>query len=237
MPFASTHRSLHDCLHCELRPLRMFCNLNDDALADFSALGNQSEVPTGTRLFSEEEPSRGVILVCSGQVKLSCTSREGKTLILKIAMPGDVLGLSSTISGTPHEVTAATIEPTQIKTILRNDFLGFIEKHGEASLHSAKVLSDEYKAAFVDVRRLALSTSVPGRLASVILEWGRAASCGQPDLKFNMRLSHEELANMIGSSRETVTRALNRFKKEKLIEIRGVSVLILSPEKLESLAA
>ena len=234
---ASTHRSPHDCLHCELRPLRMFCNLSDKALTDFNSLGFQSGAPTGTRLFGEEDPGTGVIVVCTGQVKLSCTSKEGKTLILRIAMPGDVLGLSAAISGSSHEVTATTIEPTQIKTIPRSDFLAFIEKHGEASLHSAKVLSGEYQAAFVDARRLALSASVSARLASVMLEWGRAASCGKLELKFNMHLTHEELANMIGSSRETVTRALNRFKKEKLIEIRGVSVLILSPEKLESLAA
>jgi len=215
----------------------MFCNLGDRALSDFNDLGAQSEVPAGTRLFSEDERGDTVFVLCGGQVKLSCTSREGKTLILKIAMPGDVLGLSAAISGTPHEVTAVTVEPTQIKSIPRTDFLAFLEKHGEASLHSAKVLSDEYKSAFVDARRLALSTSAPGRLASVMLDWGRAASCGKPEMKFNMRLTHEELADMIGSSRETVTRALNRFKREKLIEIRGVSVLILSPEKLETLTA
>jgi CRP/FNR family transcriptional regulator len=215
----------------------MFCNLNDHALRDFNALGTQAEVPNNSTLFREDEPGASVIVVCSGQVKLSCTSKEGKTLILKIAMPGDVLGLSATISGSCHEVTAETIEPTQIKTIPRADFLAFLEKHGEASLHSARALSEEYKTAFVDARRLALSTSVPGRLAGVMLEWARAASCGSPQLKFNMRLTHEELAGMIGASRETVTRALNRFKKEKLIEIRGVSVLILAPEKLESLAA
>jgi CRP/FNR family transcriptional regulator, cyclic AMP receptor protein len=215
----------------------MFCNLNDDALTDFNALGTQSEVPTGTRLFGEDESGDAVFVVCGGQVKLSCTSREGKTLILKIAMPGDVLGLSAAISGTPHEVTAVTIEPTQIKVLPRTGFLAFLEKHGEASLHSAKLLSDEYKAAFVDARRLALSTSAPGRLAGIMLEWGRAASCGKPEMKFNMRLTHEELADMIGSSRETVTRALNRFKKDRLIEIHGVSVLILSPEKLEMLTA
>lgn len=215
----------------------MFCNLSEQALTDFNALGAQTEVPTGCRLFGEDERDDRVFVLCNGQVKLSCTSREGKTLILKIAMPGDVLGLSAAISGTPHEVTAVTVEPTQIKSIPRTDFLAFLERHGEASLHSAKVLSAEYKTAFVDARRLALSTSAPGRLAAVMLEWGRAASCGKPEMKFNMRLTHEELADMIGSSRETVTRALNRFKKEKLIEIRGVSVLILSPEKLEKLTA
>lgn len=237
MSLSSKLSSQRDCLHCELRPLRMFCNLSDHALRDFSALGIQAEVPTSSTLFREDDPSDSVIVVCTGQVKLSCTSKEGKTLILKIAMPGDVLGLSATISGSRHEVTAETIEPTQIKTIPRADFLAFLEKHGEASLHSARALSEEYKTAFVDARRLALSTSAPGRLAGIMLEWARAASCGGPQLKFNMRLTHEELASMIGASRETVTRALNRFKKEKLIEIRGVSILILAPEKLESLVA
>jgi CRP/FNR family transcriptional regulator len=215
----------------------MFCNLTADALTHFNSLGTPTHAPSGARLFGEDESGDTVFVICSGQVKLSCTSREGKTLILKIAMPGDVLGLSAVISGSRYEVTAETIEPTEIKSIPRNNFLGFLQKHGEASLHSAKVLSNEYKAAFVDARRLALSSTAPGRLASVMLEWGRAASCGKPEMKFNMRLTHEELADMIGSSRETVTRSLNRFKKEGLIEIRGVSVVILSPEKLELLTA
>jgi CRP/FNR family transcriptional regulator len=215
----------------------MFCDLHGETLTHFNALGAPAHVPSGSRLFAEDERGNTVYVVCSGQVKLSCTSKEGKTLILKIAMPGDLLGLSAVITGSPYEVTAETIEPTQIKSIPRNDFLDFLQKHGEVSLNSAKLLSNEYKDAFVDARRLALSTSASGRLASVMLEWGRAASCGKPEMKFNMRLTHEELADMIGSSRETVTRALTRFKKDKLIEIHGVSVLILSPEKLEMLTA
>jgi CRP/FNR family transcriptional regulator, cyclic AMP receptor protein len=215
----------------------MFCNLHEEALTHFNSLGVPAPKPSGARLFREGESGNTVYVVCSGQVKLSCTSKEGKTLILKIAMPGDVLGLSAAITGSPYEVTAEAIEATQIKAITRNDFLDFLQKHGEASLHSAKLLSNEYKDAFVDARRLALSASVSGRLASVILEWGRAAACGKPEMKFNMRLTHEELADMIGSSRETVTRVLNRFKKERLIEINGVSVRIVSPEKLEMLIA
>jgi CRP/FNR family transcriptional regulator len=215
----------------------MFCDLHGDALTHFNSLGVPTHVPNGARLFGEAEPGNTVYVVCSGQVKLSCTSKEGKTLILKIAMPGDVLGLSAVITGSRYEVTAETMEPTQIKSIPRNDFLAFLQKHGEVSLNSAKLLSNEYKDAFVDARRLALSTSASGRLASVMLEWGRAASCGKPEMKFNMRLTHEELADMIGSTRETVTRALSRFKKERIIEIHGVSILILAPEKLEMLTA
>ena len=228
---------MHHCDTCELRSLRMFCNLSAEALADFGTIGVQATLQKGARLFQEDGPSNGVFVICTGQVKLSCTSREGRTLILKIAMPGDVLGLGAVISGSRYEVTAETIEPTEIKNIRREDFLSFIQKHGEASLHAAKALSEEYKAAFFDARRLALSGSAAGRLAGALLDWGRAASCGRSEMRFTMALTHEELANLVGTSRETVTRMLGRFKREKLIQVRGASILILSPEKLEQLSA
>ncbi|WP_433964887.1 Crp/Fnr family transcriptional regulator [Tunturiibacter gelidiferens] len=215
----------------------MFCNLDTMALAGFESIGVQATLPRGAKVFQEDEPSNGVFVICTGQVKLSCTSKEGRTLILKIAMPGDVLGLGAVISGSRYEVTAETIEPTEIKSIRRDDFLSFIQKHGEASLHAAKALSGEYKAAFFDARRLALSGSAAGRLASVLLDWGKAASCGKPEMRFTMALTHEELANLVGSSRETVTRMLGRFKREKLIQMRGTSLLILSPHRLEELSA
>jgi CRP/FNR family transcriptional regulator, cyclic AMP receptor protein len=233
----SKARSMHQCDTCELRSLRMFCNLDGEALSDFKSIGVQATLPKGAKLFQEDGPSNGVFVICTGQVKLSCTSREGRTLILKIAMPGDVLGLGAVISGSRYEVTAETIEPTEIKSIRRDDFLSFIKKHGEASLHAAKALSEEYKAVFFDARRLALSGSAAGRLAGVLLDWGRAASCGKPEMRFTMALTHEELANFVGSSRETVTRMLGRFKREKLIQVHGASILILSPERLEQLSA
>ena len=237
MPFSSLVRPARDCGSCELRSLRMFCNLDAAALADFSAIGVQMVLPRGTLLFEENGTSNGVYVLCTGQVKLSCTSREGRTLILKIAMPGDVLGLGAVISGSKYEVTAETVQPTEIKKIRREEFLEFLNNHGQASLHAAKSLSEEYKAAFFDARRLALSGSAAGRLAGVLLDWGRAASCGKPEMRFTMALTHEELANLVGSSRETVTRMLGRFKREKLIQVRGATVVVLSPEKLEALSA
>lgn len=228
---------MSDCARCEYRSLRMFCNLTDSALLDFESIGTPARHPNGTILFREGEKSRGVIVVCTGQIKLSCTSKDGKTLILKIAMPGDVLGLGAVISGSPYEVAAETIEPTQIKSIGGAEFLRFLEKHGEASLHAAKALSEEYKAAFFDARRLALSGSAGGRLAGLLLDWGRAATCGKPEMRFTMALTHEEVASMAGTSRETVTRMLSRFKKDGLIQVTGSSILILDPKRLEHITA
>jgi CRP/FNR family cyclic AMP-dependent transcriptional regulator len=87
------------------------------------------------------------------------------------------------------------------------------------------------------VRRLALSASAASRLASLLLEWGRAAAYGKAEMRFTMALTHEDLASMIGTSRETVTRILGRFKRDKLILMRGATVLILAPDKLALLAA
>jgi CRP/FNR family transcriptional regulator, cyclic AMP receptor protein len=230
-------RAKRQCDQCELRSLRTFCNLDRSALDSFQKIGVQKLLRRGEALFHEDCANEGVFVICTGQVKLSCSSRAGKTLILKVAVPGDVLGLGAVISGSKYEVTAEAIEPTEIKHIQQAEFLAFIEKHGQASLHAAKSLSEEYKAAFFDARRLALSGSVSGRLASVLLEWARASSCGKPELRLTMALTHEELGELVGSSRETVTRLLGRFKKDKLIQVRGSSILILSPDDLENLSA
>ena len=237
----SANRALCDCSHCEFQSMRMFCNLKPGAFAEFGSLGSHAEVESGTKIFEEETPVGGVFVLCHGRVKLSATSRQGKTLILRIASPGDVLGLGAVLSGLNYEVTAEAIEPTQLKHIPREDFLEFIQRHGEASLNAAQALSAEYRSAFFDVRRLALSESSAGRLASILLEWGRAASGGQSEIRsemrFKMALTHEDLASLIGTTRETVTRMLGKFKRDKLIEVRGATIVILAPHQLELMAA
>lgn len=215
----------------------MFCNLSPEELEDFNNIGMQMRLPKGAVLFQEDDASRNVSVICEGQVKLSCTSREGKTLILKIAVPGDVLGLGAVISGSRYESTAEALEPTLIKNIRRDEFLAFLERHGQASMHAAKSLSEEYKSIFFDARRLALSPTAAGRLASVLLEWGRSACCGKEEMRFTMALTHEDLANLAGTSRETVTRTLGKFQREKLIRIQGSSLTILDPEKMSLLAS
>jgi CRP/FNR family transcriptional regulator len=175
--------------------------------------------------------------LCEGKVKLSCASSEGKTLNLRIALAGDVLGLSAVVSGSPFEVTAEALEPVSLKTIRKAEFLPFLDRHGEASLHAAKALSEEYRAVYSDARRLALCGSVPGRIAGLLLDWGRSAACGRAGMHFNMVLTHDDLANFTGTSRETVSRTLGRLQKENLIRINGAAVHILLPEKLEELAS
>jgi len=237
MPPATATRARCDCLHCEHRFTRLFCNLDHTALADFDALGRHADFNAGVSIFEEETPIGDVYVLCSGRVKLASTSRQGKTLILKIAHPGDVLGLGAVLSGSRYDVTAETIEPTRVKAIPREEFLAFMQNHGQVSLHAAQALSEEYRTVLLDARRLALSSSAAGRLADLLLEWGRAAAHGKTEMRFTMSLTHEDLANLIGTSRETVTRMLGKFKRDKLIQMRGATIVILAPDKLELMAA
>ena len=240
MPAAPSQPGCVDCLNCRHRTLRIFCDLHADALAEFNSMGTLRLMESGTELFAESTPVRDLFVLCHGKVKLVTTSRQGKSLVLKIARPGDVLGLGAAISGNLHEVTALATEPIQVKAIPRAGLLAFLDRHAEGGVHAARSVSVEYEAAFVGARRLALSSSSAAKLASLLLEWAHAVEQPAPPntpLRFLMPLTHEEIAGMIGSTRETVTRTLNRFKRDRLIEIRGASILLLAPEKLQSLTA
>ena len=114
---------IENCLACPHRQERLFCNLSDSALKSLAGITSSAAYPKGATLFVEGQPARGVFILCSGRVKLSTSSADGKTLILRISEPGEVLGLPATVTGTAYELTADVLEPGQANFIARNDFL------------------------------------------------------------------------------------------------------------------
>jgi CRP/FNR family transcriptional regulator, cyclic AMP receptor protein len=220
-----------------LVPGGAFSELGAASRADFESVSMDFALPCGVVLFYENTPGTQVLLIHSGRVKLSCTSRDDRTLLLKVAVPGDILGLSAVVSRSLYEVTAITVAPTILRRVRGGPFRSFLATHVEASLLAAQTLSEAYRVAFADVRRLALSGSSAARLAGVLLEWATAESVGKPEMRLTMALSHEDLGNLVGCSRETVTRTLGEFRRQKLIAIHGVSILIPFPEKLGRIAA
>lgn len=223
-----------DCESCSLRIHRDFSTA---ALRDFELIGIQMRLPKGAVLFQEGNPADAIAVLYKGQVKLQSTSREKKTVILNIAMPGDVLGLGAVISGRCHEVTAETLQPSSVKSIRRDEFLSFLSRHRQANMHAARILSEDYRSAFFDANHLARAPSAIGRLASVLLDLSRNCSGEEAQQRFTMALTHEELANLAGISRETVTRMLSRFKRERWIQVHGSSMTILARERLLQLAS
>ncbi|HET7348897.1 MAG TPA: cyclic nucleotide-binding domain-containing protein, partial [Acidobacteriaceae bacterium] len=91
----TTRQVAERCAQCTERSERIFCNLPDDAIERFDEIAMQIAYPSRSIVFEEGQRASGIFVVCSGQIKLSATSRDGRTMILKIALPGDVLGLTA----------------------------------------------------------------------------------------------------------------------------------------------
>ena len=230
---------IENCVSCKLRQAKWFCGLSADVLKSFSASSHLSTYPGGAVLFVEGQMPRGGLVLCSGKVKLSTTSRDGKVLILKMAGPGEALGLSAVISGTPYELTAETAGPCQVNFIDRESLMKLLEKHGELGLHAAQALSREFQSAYRDIHELVLARSSAGKLARLILSWStvRGREGSPSEVRIRSSLTHEEIAQMIGSSRETVTRLLSELRKKELIRLEGSTLVIRNRTALEALAA
>ncbi len=229
-------RIIEDCIACPLREDRIFCDLSPTGIQKLSAITSSATYPKGAFLFVEGQPPRGVFIICSGRVKLSAASSDGKTMILRIAEAGEIVGLPGTISGEPYEVTAEVLEPGQANFIPRESFLHFLKDHGDAALKVAQLLANIYRTAYQEVRSLGLSRSSAEKLAKFLLDWAGNHHGTQQDVnRLTLTLTHEEIAQMIGASRETVTRLFSDFKKKKLVQMKGSSIVISNRPALEIL--
>jgi CRP/FNR family transcriptional regulator len=195
------------------------------------------EYQRGNILFREGETSNAIFVVCSGRVKISATSREGRTLILRIADAGDVLGMSAAVSHEEYEVTAEAMEPCRVRLLQSKHLALMLQQFGDAGIGAAKALAKDYRASVEEVQMIAMPGSPAGRLARLILNWAADTKRKGSSSFVTMPLTHEELASMTATSRETVTRTLGRFRKEKLISTRGVALTVLQPAALEQLSA
>jgi len=226
---------IENCLACPHREERLFCNLSEPSVRALAAITSSAAYPKGATLFVEGQPARGVFILCNGRVKLSTSSADGKTLILRISEPGEVLGLPATVTGKSYELTADIIEPAQANFIARNDFLNFLRENGDAALRVAQQLGETYHLAISEMRTIGLSHSASEKLARFLLEW--AANCPEEkgQVRIKMTLTHEEIAQMIGSSRETVTRLLADFRHKQLLQVVGSTLILRSKADLEAI--
>jgi CRP/FNR family cyclic AMP-dependent transcriptional regulator len=228
----------HKCSDCSLHSESFFCELTKPALLAFESLKITNTYPKGGTLFNQGHPSNGIYMLCQGKVKMCAYSRDGRTVILRVAEAGEVLGLSSVVSNTEFEATAEVIEDCQVNFVRKSDFLRFLEEHSDAALNAIRQLSHNYHAAFTQVRSLALSATVADKLARLFLDWSRfdvGHSNGNGVIHLKLKYTHEEIAAMIGTSRETVTRLMNDLRRKNVIDVKGSDLYINDKSQLESI--
>jgi CRP/FNR family transcriptional regulator, cyclic AMP receptor protein len=214
-----------------------FHKLTPAAMQDFNSMQFPSSYAANVVIFSEKDPVEGLYIVLEGEVKLSINSSEGRRLSLSIARKGDILGLASVLSGSPYDVTAETLYPAKVAHIGGRDFLNFLSHHPEAYQTVIEELSRSVTKACDQLRTVGLSATAPEKLARLLLEWsdnGQATECGGRRFRFSM--THEEIGEFIGASRETVTRTLSTFKTRRLVAFQGSMLTITNCTALANYA-
>ena len=219
----------------------------DGAGADFRSLvqaihaSNISNLsllhPRGKVLFAEGEPARGIFILRTGRATASISSSEGRMVILQIAQGGDVLGLNSVIRNACYNTTIKTIEPCRTEFTPRPALLDLIERNQAAARAVSQILSREIADLMERARLLLLPQTTIAKLARLLLDW-----CEQPPTKASSALTitrcftHEEIAQMICSSRETVTRLLTSLNGRGIIRVTSDHIQICEDAALQKIA-
>ena len=184
----------------------------------------------GKVLFDEGEPARGVYILRTGRAAVSISSSEGRVITLRMAQAGDVLGLNAVLRDSTYDTTIRTVEPCRTDFVPRAQLFELIETSEEGSQLVLKILSDELTELTERTRSLLLPQTATAKLAKLLLEWSKQS------LRINRVFTHEEIAQMICSSRETVTRLLASMSRRKIIEITSDSILIRDRAALEKVS-
>jgi CRP/FNR family transcriptional regulator len=239
MAIAHHFQIIEDCLKCSVREQRLFCDLPREALIKLQNIKGTAVYPKGALLCLEGQPARGVFILCTGRAKLTTTSAEGKSIILRIAEPGEVLGLTAVVSNSPYEASIETLEPSQANFISQRDFVQFMQEYPDVGVKTVKQLTHNCKCAYGEIRSIGLSNSVPEKIARLVLAWAdhplNIPRKSPHEIPLRVTLTQEEIAQLVGTSRETVSRILSDFRRKGWLRVKGATWTILDKPALKNL--
>jgi len=213
---------------------------NDMLVRQLRSEGFACSLPSRAILFMEGETARGIHIISQGHVKLSISSSEGRVLILRVTEPGEVLGFHNCITGTPYEMTAQTLQPSSVSFVKREDLLRVLRDSREACLSAVEELSRVCHMAYLQLGSVNFLHSVSEKLARFLLslsaEPSGSGKDGDEAVRVDIDLTHDEIAQAIGTSRETVTRALANLRKKHLVSLTRSMLLVQNRTELEKIA-
>jgi CRP/FNR family transcriptional regulator len=218
-----------------LRADTIFSGLDNEGALELEGMLQKSVYPEGVVVFLKGEKPRGIYCICSGRVKLSAHSPDGRGIVAGYPSAGSVIGLREVLSGDTHDFTARTVRESEIGFMDKELFRGLLRKNGGVCLRLAECLGEELSRAYADLRNAALA-GPEERLASLLLrlceEFGEPSPEG---IVIRLGVSQEEMAEMAGISRRTLTRALDKLKKMELVKCRRRITIVRDKSALKNL--
>ncbi|HLY41028.1 MAG TPA: Crp/Fnr family transcriptional regulator [Terracidiphilus sp.] len=195
-------------------------------------------MPAQASLFNQGDEARCLYLICEGYLKLTAGRANDRQMIVRVAGPGSMLGLYAVLSHGVHEVSAQSLTPAQLRPVERERFVSFLHNHKEAQMRAVQCICQEYRFALQDACRISLAETVAGRLGRLLLELAHQIGerVGESGFRFPLLLTHEEMASMACTTRETVTRTLGQFRKDGWISIEDSVTTLHRPDLLQTLA-
>ena len=189
----------------------------------------------GSVLFAEGEPARGVYILRTGRASVAISSSEGRVAILRLVQSGDVLGLNAVLRNSTYEVTVKILAASRVNFISRTELMELMENSDTAALAVIKLLSRELEQLTDRARSLLLPQTARARLAQLLLQLSKEGPEGR-SRAIDKVFTHEEVAQMICTSRETVSRLLASLGRRGIIRITSDSILIRDRADLEEIA-
>lgn len=218
-----------------LRRLPLFRGLSEEALATVAARTVQRHLPRNAMLFREGEPCRGLFVVLDGSIKVYRSTPDGREQVLYVEVPRHTLAELPLLDGGPYPASARAAEDSLLLFLPRDSFQWLYRTNPEIADAIIQDLGRRLRRLVRLVDRVTLK-GVPARVASALLEEAAAAGAATNGAVFELPLAQEEMARGIATTRESVARALARFRKEGLIEQEGARVRVLDVSRLHAIA-
>lgn len=219
------------CQHCKARFGSIFCKAEGEQLATLNAARVCSLYKKGQIIFQEGAYSFGIYCINSGKIKLSHSGDDGREQIIRLVKAGDIMGYKALLSGERYTATAIALEDAQVCFIPKDLFLSVLQSDPTLSLEMMRILSSELRKAELKITHLA-QKPVRERLAETLLFIHETYGVESDGQTLNVRLSREEIANLVGTATESAIRLLSEFKKEGMIELEGKKIRLLNMKGL-----
>lgn len=220
-----------------LRRIDLFSKLDESEVADLLDVTTTRRLAAKEVLFYKGDPGNQLYGVLSGRLKAMASSREGREVVFSVSGPGDVIGEIALIDSDPRSATVVALEECELLTLHRRDFIPFIERHPMVAIHLASVMAKRVRdlsQSTEDAQFMPLALRMAKRLAR--LGDAYQSRSGQRGDSIDIRLSQQDLADLVGTSRESINKQLRAWEEQGLLALRRGHIDILDKDALEDIA-